>query len=145
MVCNTDAFDVQMFKTTWKPVISAIAYAFVTFEDDYIVQSAIAGLRQCANLAGHFHLPDIFDFVVISLSQATSLLSDSLPAVIPNYPVVDVEGKSITVSKLSVDFGSNFKGQTAAVVLFNIVNGNGKFLREGWTPVSRAFRAHKRV
>ena len=126
-----------MFKAVWKPVITAIAYAFTTFEDDYIIQRAIAGFRQCATLAGRFNLPNVFDFVVISLSQATGLLSDSLPSQIPNYPVIEVEGQSVTVSKLSVEFGTNFKGQLAAVVLFNIVNGNGNALREGWTQVSR--------
>ena len=125
-----------MFKAVWKPVITAIAYAFITFEDDYIIQRAIAGFRQCATLAGRFNLPDVFDFVVVSLSQATGLLSDSLPSQIPNYPVVEVEGQSVTISRLSVEFGTNFKGQLAAVVLFNIVNGNGNALREGWTQVT---------
>lgn len=124
-----------MFKAVWRPVISAIAYAFISFEDEYIIQRAIAGFRQCATLAQHFSMPDVFDFVVLSLSQATSLLSDSLPIQIPSYPVIDVEGQSVTVSKLSVEFGTNFRGQLAAVVLFNIVNGNSNALREGWTQV----------
>lgn len=124
-----------MFKAVWRPVISAIAYAFITFEDDYVIERAITGFRQCATLAGHFAMPDVFDYVVVSLSQATSLLSDSLPSQVPNYPTVEVEGQTITVSTLSVKFGTNSKGQLAAVVLFNIVNGNGNALREGWTQV----------
>ncbi|KAH9484177.1 hypothetical protein JR316_0003657 [Psilocybe cubensis] len=140
IVCNTSAFDIEMFKAVWRPVISAIAYAFISFEDDYIIQRAIAGFRQCATLAGHFRLPDVFDFVVVSLSQATSLLSDSLPAHVPVYPVIDVEGQSVTVSRLSVEFGTNFRGQLAAVVLFNIVNGNGNALREGWTQIFEMFQ-----
>lgn len=135
MMCNSTLFDFDMFKTVWKPVISAIAHAFITFDDEYMIQRAISGFRQCATLAGHFNLPDVFDFVVVSLSQATSLLSENLPVHVPNYPVVEVEGQSITVSSLSVKFGTNFKGQLAAVVLFNIVNGNGNALREGWTQV----------
>lgn len=126
----------EMFKIVWKPVISTIAHAFITFDDDYIIQRSVAGFRQCATLAGHFHLPDVFDYVVISLSQATNLLSNDPPARIPNYPTVSVEGQSITVSNLSVGFGTNFKGQLAAVVLFNIVNGHANALREGWTQVS---------
>ncbi|KAF9452840.1 Sec7-like domain is implicated in guanine nucleotide exchange function [Macrolepiota fuliginosa MF-IS2] len=140
MICNTQLFDVQMFKSVWKSVISAVAHAFITFDDDYITQKAITGFRQCATLAGRFLLPDVFDYVVVSLSQATSLLSDSLPGNVPNYPVVDVEGQSITVSNLSVKFGTNFKGQLAAVVLFNIVNGNGNALREGWTQIFEMFQ-----
>jgi brefeldin A-resistance guanine nucleotide exchange factor 1 len=137
MICNSSLFDVDMFKSCWKPVISAITHAFISFDDDYVIQRAIAGFRQCATLAGRFDLPDVFDFVVVSLSQATSLLSDSLPTQVPNYPVVEVDGQPITVSSLSVKFGTNFKGQLAAVVLFNIVNGNGNALREGWTQVCR--------
>ncbi|KAG1819513.1 uncharacterized protein BJ212DRAFT_1445963 [Suillus subaureus] len=133
LMCNSALFDLDMFKTVWKPLISAIAYAFISFDDDYVIQRAISGFRQCATLAGHFHLPDVFDFVVVSLSQATSLLSENLPTQVPNYPVVEVEGQS-------VKFGTNFKGQLAAVVLFNIVNGNGNALREGWTQIFEMFQ-----
>ncbi|KAJ7702369.1 hypothetical protein B0H17DRAFT_1167206 [Mycena rosella] len=140
MTCNSSLFDVDMFKSVWKPVISAIAYAFISFDDDYIIQRSIAGFRQCATLAGHFQLPDVFDFVVVSLSQATSLLSEFITGQVPNFPVVDVEGQSVTVSNLSVKFGTNFKGQLAAVVLFNIVNGNGNALREGWTQIFEMFQ-----
>lgn len=135
MMCNGAFFDIDMFKAVWTPVISAMAYAFMSFDDDYIIERAITGFRQCATLAGHFQLPDVFDYVVVTLSQTTSLLSEALPSQVPIYPVVDVDGNSITVSSLSVKFGTNVKGQLAAVVLFNIVNGNGNALREGWTQV----------
>ncbi|KAK7023901.1 SEC7 domain-containing protein [Favolaschia claudopus] len=140
LMCNSSLFDVDMFKAVWKPVISAIAYAFITFDDDYVIQRSISGFRQCATLAGHFQLPDVFDFVVISLSQATSLLSEFISGQVPNFPVVDVEGQAVTVSNLSVKFGTNSKGQLAAVVLFNIVNGNGNALREGWTQIFEMFQ-----
>lgn len=135
MMCNTSLFDVDMFKNVWRSVVPAIAYAFITFDDDYIIERAITGFRQCATLARHFGMPDVFDYVVVSLSQATGLISESHPSQVPNYPVVEVEGQAITVSSLSVKFGTNFKGQLAAVVLFNIVNGNSNALREGWTQV----------
>ena len=54
---------------------------------------------------------------------------------VPHYPVVEVEGQDVTVSSLSVKFGTNFKGQLAAVVLYTIINGNGNAVREGWTQV----------
>ncbi|KAI9064275.1 Sec7-domain-containing protein [Trametes sanguinea] len=140
LMCNTSLFDEDMFKAVWRPVVSAIAYAFITFDDDYIIERAIAGFRQCATLARHYNMPDVFDFVVVSLSQATSLLSDAQPNQVPNYPVVEVDGQPVTVSSLSVKFGTNFKGQLAAVVLFNIVNGNANALREGWTQIFEMFQ-----
>lgn len=135
MICNTSLFDADMFKVVWRKVVSAMAYAFITFEDDYIIERAISGFRQCATLARQFDMPDVFDFIVVSLSQATSLLSEPSFTQVPNFPVVDFDGQPVTVSTLSVKFGTNFKGQLAAVVLFNIVNGNANALREGWTQV----------
>jgi brefeldin A-resistance guanine nucleotide exchange factor 1 len=68
MICNSPVFDKEMFRSIWKPIISAITFAFMTFDDDYIIERAIAGFRQCANpgwllpapgsvrLCGHFAL-----------------------------------------------------------------------------------------
>ncbi|PCH38679.1 Sec7-domain-containing protein [Wolfiporia cocos MD-104 SS10] len=140
VMCNSSFFDIDIFKTVWKPVVSAIAYAFITFEDDYIIEHAITGFRQCATLARHHGMPDVFDYVVVQLSQATGLVSESITSQVPNHPVIEVDGQAITVSSLSVKFGTNLKGQLAAVVLFNIVNGNGNALREGWTQIFEMFQ-----
>lgn len=126
-----------MFKLVWKQVISAIAHAFTTIDDDYIIEKAITGFRQCATLASTFDLPEVFDFIVLSLSHATGLLNNSTAPRASTFPVVDVEGQSITVSPLSVKFGTSLRSQLAAVVLFTISNGNGSSLKEGWAPVSR--------
>ena len=134
-ICNTSAFDIAMFNSVWRTVIATIAFAFTTFDDDYTVQRAITGFRQLATLAGHYKLPEVLDYVVVSLSQVTSLVPDTLITRVPRYPVVEVEGQDVTVSSLSVRFGTNFKGQLAAVVLFTIINGNGNAVREGWTQV----------
>ncbi|KAH8117228.1 Sec7-domain-containing protein [Phellopilus nigrolimitatus] len=138
--CNSSLFDITMFNSVWRPVIAAIAYAFTTFDDDYTVQCAITGFRQLATLAGHFNLPEVFDYVVVSLSQVTSLVPDTLVTRVPHYPVVDVEGQDVTVSTLSVKFGTNFKGQLAAVVLFTIIYGNGNAIREGWTQIFEIYQ-----
>ena len=124
-----------MFLSIWKQVISAIAYTFTTFEDDYTVQRAVRGLQDCATLAGSFDLPEVIDFIVISLSQSSGLIPESLVTSTPTYPIVKVEDQDVTVSTLSVKFGTNFKGQLAAVVLFVIANTSANAIREGWTYV----------
>ncbi|KAG9093300.1 GDP/GTP exchange factor for ARF [Ceratobasidium sp. UAMH 11750] len=139
IVCNTSAFDKQMFEFTWQPVIQAIAFAFTNIDDDYVIERAIAGFRQCATLAGYFNLPEVFDFVVGQLSQATGLLASPTTSRSAVYPIVQVEGQDVTVSPLSVKFGTNLKGQLAAVVLFNIANGSGNAIREGWGQVFEMF------
>ncbi|KAF8498362.1 Sec7-domain-containing protein [Gautieria morchelliformis] len=139
VMCNTSLFDKAMFTLVWKPLISAVAFAFTTFDDDYVIQRAIAGFRQCATLAGTFQLPDVFDYIVQSLSHVTTLLSDPTYTSVLNHPVVEVEGREITVSSLSVKFGNNIRAQLAAVVLFTIANGNGNAVREGWTQIFEMF------
>jgi brefeldin A-resistance guanine nucleotide exchange factor 1 len=70
------------------------------------------------------------------LFEATGLLDDRDPSLASlNNPVVEVEGQTLTVSGLSVRFGINVRCQLAAVVLFTIANGNGNFIRDGWTQV----------
>lgn len=140
---NSSAFDATMFNSVWKSVITAIAFAFTTFDDDYTVQRAITGFRQLATLAVHFELPEVLDYVVVSLSQVSSLVPETLVTRVPHYPVVEVEGQDVTISTLSVKFGTNFKGQLAAVVLFTIINGNGNAVREGWTQVRIYFSKDK--
>jgi brefeldin A-resistance guanine nucleotide exchange factor 1 len=137
MICNSPVFDKELFRSMWKPVTSAIAFALITFDDDYIIERATAGFRQCKTLAGHFQLPEVVNYMVVSLSQATGLLSDNLPSEVPVYRVVEVEGRSITVSSLAVNFGAHVKGQLAFGALFDIVKSNGNSIREGWTQVCR--------
>lgn len=80
--------------------------------------------------AGRFAEPQCFLF------EATGLLDDRDPSLASlNNPVVEVEGQTLTVSGLSVRFGINVRCQLAAVVLFTIANGNGNFIRDGWTQV----------
>ncbi|KAG9016191.1 GDP/GTP exchange factor for ARF [Tulasnella sp. JGI-2019a] len=139
LTCRTSQFDRAMFQQTWRSVISAIAYAFTAFDDDYVVERAIAGFRKCATLASHFELPEVFDYIVRSLSHATGLLSnDDMKS--SKFPIVQVEGASLTVSPLSVRFGTNFRAQLAAVVLFTIANGNGNAIREGWILIFEMFQ-----
>lgn len=138
----TNVFDRGMFAVSWKPIVSALSYAFSNFSDDYMVQQAIGGLNQCAALAARFEMSEVFDFLIVSLARVTGLTSPSTANLndVGNFPVVDVEGHKLTVSPLAVRFGMNVKAQLAAVVLFTVANGNGAFIREGWTPIFEIYQ-----
>lgn len=99
-----------------------------------MVQRSIAGFNECAALAARFDMPEVFDYLILSLSRVTGLaLPSPTSADVGNFPVVEVEpGQSVTVSPLAVRFGTNVKAQLAAVVLFTIANNNGASIREGW-------------
>ncbi|WVQ85543.1 hypothetical protein IAT38_007709 [Cryptococcus sp. DSM 104549] len=142
IICNTTAFDEPMFRLAWRPAISAIAYAFtMSAQDEHVIQRAITGFRQCASLASHMKLPEVFDTIVQSLSNATGLLDDTEDGYqMANYPVVEKEGQSLTVSPLSVRFGQSYRSQLATVVLFTIANGNGSAIRDGWNQIFEMFQ-----
>lgn len=126
-----------MFKLAWKPVISALAYAFTSgTQDEGVIQRAITGFRQCATLAARFGLAEVFDDIVMSLSSATGLLDETEDGYqVANHPVVETDNQSVTVSPLSIRIGSSYRSQLATVVLFTIANGNGNAIREGWLQV----------
>jgi brefeldin A-resistance guanine nucleotide exchange factor 1 len=142
IISNTATFDEPMFRLAWRPVISSIAYAFtMSASDEHVIQKAITGFRQCASLAGHFHLPEVFDTIVLSLSNATGLLDDGGPIdTTSTYPVVEKDGTGVTVSPLSVRFGQSYRSQLATVVLFTIAQGNGSAIREGWLQIFEMFQ-----
>lgn len=140
VACNTTAFDRSMFEASWKPILSSIAFAFSTFSDEYMVERAISGIRQCGILASDFDLIEVFDFMVHTLATATGLLDSSVPQTLTSNPTVEVESQLVTVSPLSTRFGINFKGQLAAVVLFTIANGNVDAIRTGWSDLFEIFK-----
>lgn len=139
---NTARFDEQMFRLSWPPLISSIAYAFtMSAGDEHVIQHAITGFRQCATLAGHFNLPEVFDTIVLSLAPATGLLDSTEEGYqMGNYPTAERDGLSLVVSPLAIRFGRSYRSQLATVVLFTIANGNGNAIRAGWNQIFEMFQ-----
>ncbi|KAF9987686.1 GDP/GTP exchange factor for ARF [Modicella reniformis] len=133
VISNTSMYDKELFISSWKPVMSAISYAFNMAQDDATLQKSLTGYYQCAILAAHYQLPEIFDRVTMSLARMTGLLDT------PHNPADNrdavVDGTTITVSDLAVQFGKSYKGQLAAVVAFGVANEHGNMIRGGWKPI----------
>ncbi|KAG0371001.1 GDP/GTP exchange factor for ARF [Gamsiella multidivaricata] len=133
VISSTSMYDKELFISSWKPIMSAISYAFNTAQDDATLQKSLTGYYQCAILAAHYQLPEIFDRVTMSLARMTGLL-DTPHNPADNRDVV-VDGTAITVSDLAVQFGKSYKGQLAAVVAFGVANEHGNMIRAGWKPI----------
>jgi len=136
----TTKFDQAMFEVSWRPIMACIAQAFRSHKDEHLLEREISGFRHCAILASRFGMIELFDSMCQGLANATQLLDVSGAGAMTNNAHLEVEGQSITVSPLSIQFGSNFKGQLAAVVLFTIANGNGNAIRKGWLPIFEIFK-----
>lgn len=157
VVCDTTAYDKDLFRLAWKPALAAIAYgscdnlerclvdispngiyhvAFDTAQDDSTLQKAISGFHQCAMLSAHFQLHDVFDAIVINLASMTGLIEKTNSRNSVPDPIVDVAGQKYVVSDLAIRFGRNYKGQLAAVVAFAVVTRHGNSMRKGWKKAS---------
>jgi brefeldin A-resistance guanine nucleotide exchange factor 1 len=159
-VCDTAAYDKDIFTLAWKPAVAAISYgkddqriaiargtkansnernfiftAFNTAQDDVTLQKAITGFHQCALLSAHYQLHDVFDSIIVSLASMTGLVDIEDTQMSAPDPIVDVAGQKYAVSRLAVRFGRNYKGQLAAVVAFAVASEHGSVLRKGWIKV----------
>ncbi|WFD35252.1 GDP/GTP exchange factor for ARF [Malassezia cuniculi] len=128
---ETAAFDRDLFRTSWKPLVAAIVHAFAELSDEHMLQRTIAACRQCAALADAHGVPQVLDYMVQHFAIATGLVDAPNARGAPTA-VREVQGAQVTVTPLSIQFGADFKGQLAAVVLFTIANGSGNAIRGGW-------------
>ncbi|KAI8142216.1 hypothetical protein BJV82DRAFT_615987 [Fennellomyces sp. T-0311] len=140
VVCDTPAYDKDIFQLVWKPALAAIAYAFDSAQDDATLQKAISGFHQCALLASHFKLYEVFDAIVVNLATMTGLLEETNSHNVVPDPIVDVAGQQYVVSHLAIRFGRNYKGQLAAVVAFAVVTRHGNSMRKGWKKILEIIR-----
>ena len=127
------ALDRDVFRASWRPFVAAIVHAFATLHDEQLLQRTIGACRQCALLARAYDEPAVFDTMVRHFARASSLND---PALVRNTAANAThrldDKQSVVISPLSIEFGTNFKGQLAAVVLFSMANGNLGALRQGW-------------
>lgn len=140
VVCDTHIYDKDIFASSWKPTLQASSQAFALFQDDQMLQRAIAGFHQCALLAAHYKLHEVFDFITVSLADITGLTDAKYARETASFPTADIDGQKVVVSELTVNFGRNYKGQLAAVVLFKVVNEYASVLRQSWTQVLEILR-----
>ncbi|KAI8581103.1 hypothetical protein K450DRAFT_234658 [Umbelopsis ramanniana AG] len=139
-VCDTAAYDKDIFMLAWKPAVAAISYAFNTAQDDITLQKAITGFHQCALLSAHYQLHDVFDSIIVSLASMTGLVDMEDTLLTAPDPIVDVAGQKYVISRLAVRFGRNYKGQLAAVVAFAVASEHGSVLRKGWIKILRMIK-----
>ncbi|KAI8799312.1 hypothetical protein BJ742DRAFT_884663 [Cladochytrium replicatum] len=134
------AFDQDMFSLVRGPIVAALAYAFDNAEDDLTMQKAVVGLHHCALIASSFGLHDVLDNIIISLSKITGLLreTDRLPperSLREDEIGLDTNGRPIKVDPWAVEFGRSYRGQVAAVLMFNFAMEHGNTLRNGWKSI----------
>ncbi|KAK8059706.1 Sec7 domain-containing protein [Apiospora saccharicola] len=135
---NTNIYDAHMFATTWKPIVSTLAYVFMSAPDDPSFARVVTGFDQCAQIASRYGITEALDHIIYCLSRMTTLVTENLSSTALNTEMkVSDDGASVMVSELAVKLGRNFKAQLATLVLFRVVTGSESVIRTGWQHIVR--------
>lgn len=135
ILCNTNIYDGDMFANTWRPVISTLAYVFMSATDDAVFARIVTGFDECARIATRYENTAALDHIVFCLSHMTTLASESSFSTALNAEI-QAGDSSVMVSELAVKLGRNFRAQLATLVLFRVVTGSERLLRNSWEHVS---------
>lgn len=138
-LCDTNAFDSEMFRATWKPIVATLCYVFMSASDDAVFGRILTGFQQCAQLAARHSVPEAFDRIIYSLSQISSLAAEIPPSTSLNTEV-QAGKRKIMVSELAVRLGRDYRAQYSTVLLFNSLNGHENAVGETWIYLVRILR-----
>jgi brefeldin A-resistance guanine nucleotide exchange factor 1 len=138
-LCDTNAFDAEMFQATWKPIVATLCYVFMSASDDAVFSRVVVGFDQCAQIAGKYGITEAFDRIVYSVSQISGLAAEMPPSTTLNTEV-QVGKKRIMVSETAVRLGRDFKAQLSTVLLFRILQGHENAVGDTWIYIVRILR-----
>ncbi|KIY01740.1 uncharacterized protein Z520_01878 [Fonsecaea multimorphosa CBS 102226] len=138
-LCDTNAFDAEMFKATWKPIVATLCYVFMSASDDAVFSRVVVGFDQCAQIAAKYGITEAFDRIVYSVSHISGLAAEVPPSTSLNTEV-QVGKKRIMVSEMAVRLGRDFRAQLSTVLLFRILQGHEDAVGETWIYVVRILR-----
>ncbi|KAI5279488.1 GDP/GTP exchange factor for ARF, partial [Ascosphaera aggregata] len=132
--CDTNVYDADMFKTTWRPVIATLSYVFMSATDDAVFSRVVTGFDQCAKIATKYGLTEVLDRIVYCLGSMSNLITEMPPNTSLNTEV-QVEDTNVMVSELAVRLGRDFRAQLATVVLFRLLNRSAVVVKDGWSHI----------
>lgn len=130
-LCDTNIYDAEMFKATWRPVIATLSYVFMSATDDAVFSRVVTGFDQCAKIATKYGLTEVLDRIIYCLGSMSTLITDMPPNTSLNTEVQVGESK-IMVSELAVRLGRDYRAQLATVVLFRLLNRSVSVVKDGW-------------
>lgn len=136
--CKTNIYDADLFSSTWRPVVSALSYVFMSATDDTVFARVVTGFDECARIAAKYGVVEALDHIVHALSQMTTIATTT-PFSTDLNTEVQAGDNSVVVSELAVKLGRDFRAQLAILVLFRVVSGNEHVLKDGWKYVSASF------
>ncbi|KAI7754916.1 hypothetical protein M8C21_027026 [Ambrosia artemisiifolia] len=96
------------------PTVAALSVVLDLVDQEAVLQTCIDGFLNVAKIAGCYHLDDVLDGLLVSLSKFTTLL---LP---------------MSIEESILAFGYDSKAQKSTLAVFTIANMYGDYIRSGW-------------
>jgi len=134
--CDSNVYDADMFSTTWRPIVSTLAYVFMSASDDAVFARVVTGFDECARIATKYGVTEALDQIVYCLSHMTTI---AVPLSFNTSLNTEVQAgdNSVMVSELAVKLGRDFRAQLAMLVLFRVVSGNEHMISRSWKHIIR--------
>nr|XP_043608603.1 ARF guanine-nucleotide exchange factor GNOM-like [Erigeron canadensis] len=115
IVCGLgERINNEMFAILSGPTVAALSVVLDLVEHEDVLETCINGFMDVAKIAGCYHLDDVLDGLLVSLSKFTTLL----------LPGSDEESV--------LAFGNDVKARKVTVAVFTIANMYGDYIRSGW-------------
>ncbi|GJU07381.1 ARF guanine-nucleotide exchange factor GNOM-like protein [Tanacetum coccineum] len=115
IICESgELINNEMFAILSGPTVAALSVVLDLVEQEDVLQTCVDGFLNVAKIAGCYHLDDVLDGLLVSLSKFTNLL-------IP-----------MPVEESFLAFGNETKARKATIAVFTIANTYGDYIRSGW-------------
>lgn len=127
-------FDGAIFRNIGPSIVRTLLKIFKVATDDHISTRMLTSIDKCSYIASFFNYKGLFNDILRSIADMTTLLTpDALAGKrsspdVDEIPLVEIvmndTDSRIAVSTESVRLGRSFKGQLCMVVLFRILRRN---------------------
>ncbi|MFS8031893.1 putative Sec7 domain, guanine nucleotide exchange factor, Sec7 domain superfamily [Helianthus anomalus] len=115
IVCGSgEQINNKMFAILSGPTVAALSVVLDLVDQETVLQMCIDGFLNVAKIAGCYHLDDVLDGLLVSLSKFTMLL---LP---------------MSIEDSILAFGHDSKAKKSTLAVFTIANTYGDYIRSGW-------------
>nr|XP_043634837.1 ARF guanine-nucleotide exchange factor GNOM-like [Erigeron canadensis] len=115
IICDSgELINSEMFAILSGPTVAALSVVLDVVEQEDVLQTCINGFLIVGRIAGCYHLDDVLDGLLISLSKFTTLL-------VP-----------MSVEESILHFGNDTKARKTTIAVFTIANAYGDYIRSGW-------------
>lgn len=137
-------FDRYLFEASIDTIIDTLIIVFKEASDDHIITSLMSTIDKCANICIYYGIDSTINKIIDLIADLSTLLEtdrdlSAIEDVREEIPLTQIKiprkEEAITVSKLAVSFGHDFKAQLSTVVLFRLIKKTDYKVMTSWEKV----------